>query len=185
MNNKKKIFKVTMVGVFAALVFVSNYISIPIPVAVGDITRIHIANGLCLLSGLVLGPVGGGLSAGIGSGLYDLTFPAYIASSPFTFAFKFLMAFTAGAIAYSGKREAKKVSFNIIGCVSGQIVYIILYLGKSYITGLLEGSAPGALVPSIITKLGTSSVNGLIACIIAVPLCLAVKAALKKSRLMD
>ena len=71
-------------------------ISVPIPVAIGDVTRIHLGNIFCLLSGLVLGPVGGGLAAGLGSALYDMTNPAYIASAPFTFAFKFMLAAVCG-----------------------------------------------------------------------------------------
>lgn len=95
-NSSKSVYRVAAVGVFAALVFVSNMVSIPIPVAIGDVSRIHLGNIFCLLSGFVLGPVGGGLAAGIGSALYDVTNPAYIASAPFTFVFKFLLAAVCG-----------------------------------------------------------------------------------------
>ena len=40
-----------------------------------------------------------GLAAGIGSALYDVLDPVYITSAPFTFVFKFLMAWVAGAAA--------------------------------------------------------------------------------------
>ena len=63
-QESKWIYRVTLTAVFAALVFVSSMISVPIPVAIGDVTRIHLGNIFCLLSGLVLGPVGGGLAAG-------------------------------------------------------------------------------------------------------------------------
>ena len=82
MRDKSTIFKICAIGIFGALVFVASMISVPIPVAIGDISRIHLGNIFCLLSGLVLGPVSGGLSAGIGSALYDITNPAYIASAP-------------------------------------------------------------------------------------------------------
>ena len=72
-QESKWIYRVTLTAVFAALVFVSSMISVPIPVAIGDVTRIHLGNIFCLLSGLVLGPVGGGLAAGLGSALYDMT----------------------------------------------------------------------------------------------------------------
>ena len=185
MKEKSTIFKICAVGIFGALVFVASMISVPIPVAIGDISRIHIGNIFCLLSGLVLGPVSGGLSAGIGSALYDITNPAYIASAPFTFAFKFLLAFIPGLIAFSGGNKGTKTSLNILGCGLGQIAYIALYLGQTFIRGILEGSAAGAMVPALITKLGTSSVNAIIAIIVAVPLCMAVKGALKKSRLLS
>lgn len=173
-----------MVGVFGALVFVSSMISVPIPVAIGDVSRIHLGNIFCLLAGLILGPVGGGLASGIGSALYDLTNPAYIASAPFTFLFKFLLAFFAGWIAHSKGRNGMKLAFNIAGSIVGQLVYIVLYLTKSFFTGILEGSAAGAMVPSILTKLGTSTINAVIAVIFAVSLCVVVRAALKKSKLL-
>lgn len=185
MKEKSTIFKVASIGVFAALVFVASMISIPIPVAIGDVSRIHLGNIFCLLSGLVLGPVGGGFAAGIGSALYDMMNPVYIASAPFTLLFKFLMAFIAGLVAYSRNNKGHNVPFNILGCALGQIAYIVLYLTKTFVTGILEGNAAGALVPAIITKLGTSSINAVIAIIFAVPLCMAVRTALKKSKLLN
>lgn len=189
MKERSKIFRIAAIGVFAALVFVASMISVPIPVAIGDVTRIHLGNIFCLLSGLILGPVGGGLAAGVGSGIYDLTNPAYIASAPITFIFKFIMGFLAGLISKSFiKDDTKKsvsVAINIGACAVAQVAYIILYLAKTFITGILEGSAAGAMIPTIITKLGTSSINAVIAIIFAVPLYYAVKTALKKSKLMD
>ena len=72
-QDKKAIYRITLTAVFAALVFVSSMLSVPIPVAIGDVTRIHLGNIFCLLSGFVLGPLAGGLAAGLGSALYDLT----------------------------------------------------------------------------------------------------------------
>lgn len=178
MQSKSTIYKLAATGVFGALVFVANFISIPIPVAIGDVSRIHLANGLCLLAGLVLGPVRGGLAAGIGSALFDLLNPVYITSAPFTLVFKLLLALIPGLFV-----KFNKMSMNILGCALGQIIYIILYLSKSYITGLLEGNAPGALIPAMVTKLGTSSINAVIAIIIAAVLYTGVRAALKKSKL--
>ena len=103
MKNKNSIYKIVTVGLLGALVFVSNYLSFPIPVPVGDISRIHLGNAFCLLAGFVMGPIGGGLASGIGAMLYDLTNPAYIASAPFTFVFKFLLAAVCGLIAHKGK----------------------------------------------------------------------------------
>ena len=55
--------RLTLVGVMAAFCFLSNYLSIPI----GDVSRIHFGNVFCVLSGLLLGPVAGGLCGGIGA----------------------------------------------------------------------------------------------------------------------
>lgn len=56
MKNKNSIYKIVTVGLLGALVFVSNYLSFPIPVPVGDISRIHLGNAFCLLGGLCDGP---------------------------------------------------------------------------------------------------------------------------------
>ena len=190
MKNKTSIYKIVTVGLLAALVFVSNYLSFPIPVPVGDISRIHLGNVFCLLSGFVMGPVGGGLASGIGAMLYDLTNPAYVASAPFTFVFKFLLAFVCGIIAHNGKLSGSmlnecKISTPryFIAAVSGSVTYIILYLAKSYITAVLAGSAPEAAVIALATKLATSSVNALLAVLISVPLAAVIKKALKSAKL--
>ncbi len=184
-SSSKSVYKIAMVGVFAALVFVSNMISVPIPVAIGDVSRIHLGNIFCLLSGFVLGPVGGGLAAGIGSALYDVTNPAYIASAPFTFVFKFLLAAVCGWVAYAGKNEGGNHKLNICAAAAGSVTYMILYLGKAFVQGLLIGSEMGAVVTAVATKAVTSSINAVIAVVVSVPLCAVVRAALKKSHLLD
>lgn len=184
-NSSQSVYKIAMVGVFAALVFVSNMISIPIPVAIGDVSRIHLGNIFCLLSGFVLGPVGGGLAAGIGSALYDVTNPAYIASAPFTFAFKFLLAAVCGWVAYAKGSEGANHRLNICAAAAGSVTYMILYLGKAFIQGLLIGSELGAVLTAVATKAATSSINAVIAVVVSVPLCAVVRTALKKSHLLE
>lgn len=190
MKNKSSIYKIVTVGLLGALVFVSNYLSFPIPVPVGDISRIHLGNVFCLLSGFVMGPVGGGLASGIGAALYDLTNPAYVASAPFTFVFKFLLAFVCGLIAHKGKMSGNmlgecKISTPryFIAAIAGSVTYIILYLAKSYITAVLAGSAPEAAAIALITKLATSSVNAVLAVVISVPLSAVIHKALKSMKL--
>ena len=70
MESKKKAFSlydIVMIGLMAAVVFVVNmFLSIRIPTPTGT-TMIKLANAFVLLCGLLLGPVRGGLAAGIGS----------------------------------------------------------------------------------------------------------------------
>lgn len=180
---KKKIsvYYIALVAVLAALVFVGNWLSVPIPVAVGDVSRIHLGNVFCLLAGFLAGPIGGGLAAGIGGGLYDLLNPAYIASAPFTFVFKFLLAAVCGWIAWAGGNRGENHKRNILAAVAGSVTYIVLYLGKSFIQGLLLGSELGTVLTALATKLATSGANAVIAVIVSVPFCAAVKLALNKS----
>lgn len=187
MNQGKNsnVHKIATVAVFAALSFVASKISIPIPVAIGNVSRIHLGNIFCLLSGFVLGPVGGGLAAGIGSALYDITNPAYIASAPFTFAFKFALAAVCGLVAFAGEARGENHKRNIIAAICGSATYMVLYLGKSFIQGILLGNELGAVLTAVGTKCITSGINAVIAVIVSVPMCAAVKAALKKSGLAD
>jgi uncharacterized membrane protein len=178
------VYRVVSVAVFAALVFVGSVIQVPIPAAFG-MTRIHLGNIFCLLSGFILGPLGGGLAAGIGSGLYDIVIYGDFLSAPFTLVFKGLMAVICGLVAYAGKNRGENHKLNIAAGISGSVTYIILYLAKSFAEGLLIGSAMGTVLTALVTKLATSSVNAVIAVVVSVPLCAAVKAALKKSGLLE
>ena len=131
------------------------------------------------------GPVGGGLAAGLGSALYDMTNPAYITSAPFTFAFKFMLAAVCGWIAWAKGSRAENHGQNILAAIAGSATYMVLYLGKSFIEGMLLGSALGPVLLSVATKAVTSGVNAVIAVIVSVPLCAAIRLALKKSHLLE
>ncbi len=183
-KRKGSVYYIALVAVMSALVFIASIISVPVPAAFG-MTRIHLGNIFCLLSGLLLGPIGGGLAAGIGSGLYDIIIYGEIASAPFTFAFKFAMAAICGLVAYCGGRKAGDHRWNVIGAVSGSISYMILYLGKSFIQGILLGSEMGTVLTALLTKFLTSGVNAIIAVVVSVPLYAVIRAALKKSGFIE
>ena len=70
---------------------------------------IKLANAFVLLCGLLLGPVRGGLAAGIGSMIFDLMTPEYAPEAWITFLRFFLMAWLCGVIAYAGAAAAKKL----------------------------------------------------------------------------
>ncbi len=111
----------------AAVYAASAFLQIPIPTAIGS-TRLHMGNVMCLLSGMLLGATLGGLAAGIGSMFFDLTNPAYITSAPFTFAFKFLMAWSCGKI-ISKCKAGLKTRF-IGGAAAGAFLYVLLILPR-------------------------------------------------------
>ena len=178
--NKFTTKQIVLTGVMAAIVFVSNYISFKIPVIAGAPTRIHIANGFCMIAAMALSPLTGGLAAGIGSMFYDFTNPAYISSAPFTFINKFLMAFVAGKIANMKGKKAENIGFNIIGASVGQLVYIALYLTKKFIKGLLVGNPVETVLASCATSLVSSLINAVIAVVLVVLLLPAFRIAVKK-----
>ena len=180
---KTTVRQTAFIGIMAALVYVTSaFLQINIPTAIGS-TRLHMGNVMCLLSGLLLGPVQGGLAAGIGSAFFDLTNPLYIASTPFTFAFKFLMAFVCGIIAHkTGKERHGKT---ILAAVVGAVTYVILYLGKSFIEDYFVMGVPLNTVWLTVSQKGlVSTVNGIIAAAVSVPLYLTLKPLLQKAKLL-
>ena len=95
--------RLAYLGLMAALVFASNYARITLPIALGGQTSFTLANIVCCLCGLLLGPVGG-LASGLGSALYDLTNPLYAAECWITFLTKGTMGLVAGLAALDFNR---------------------------------------------------------------------------------
>lgn len=172
------LLNIIAVGLMAALVYVGNYIQFKIPNGV-LVTRIHLGNSMCLLAGLLFGARRGGLASGIGAMLFDLFDPVYIVSAPYTFFSKFAMGWAAGLL---NRRESKNKTANtIVAAIIGQLVYIVLYLIKSFFTVLIIGGTAEAAWTAVGTNAITSSINGVLAVIISVPLYFALKKALKAS----
>ena len=86
--------RLAVLGMMTALVFAGNFFRIIIPLSTGQ-TAFTLANIMCCLSGLLLGPIGG-LAAGLGSALYDLTNPLYASECWLTFLTKGAMGLGAG-----------------------------------------------------------------------------------------
>lgn len=172
-NEKRNlIYRIVVIGLMSALVYVGNLIYIPLP----NNARIHVGNSMCLLAGLLFGGLNGGLSSGIGGALFDLFDPKYITSAPITFINKFAMGWTAGFLGRRGfGNEAGRAA---VSAVAGQIVYIILYLGKTFAAEIIKGNAFGTAMVRVGEKALSSSLNGVIAVAIALPLYFALKSAL-------
>ncbi len=181
MENKTKfsVRQLAFIGLMSALVFVFSWVQIPL----GDIARIHLGNVFCALSGLLFGPLVGGLASGFGSMLFDFTNPIYIAESWITFLTKFFIGFLAGFIAHKGARNIKK---DILGATVGSFVYVVLYLGKSFIVKFfIEGQAFGAVATVLATKTVTSLINAVLAVIVSVLLAKAIRPGLHRAHILS
>lgn len=176
-NDRKKLYLVCAVGLMGALVFAMNFAEIPL----SEQTRVHLGNAPCLLSGLLFGPVIGGLSSGIGAALFDLFNPLYIASAPYTFISKFAMGFTAGILNLALTKKLNPHISAIISAIAGQLVYIVLYLGKYYVSKRLIGMPADEALFTVRVKAVASLLNASFAVLIAVPLSLTLRAVLKKT----
>lgn len=163
-RSSNTIYRIAAIGVLTAMVFTANFLSIPI----GDVSRIHFGNVFCVLSGLLLGAIPGGLCAGLGGFFYDLFNPLYAAEAPITFVIKFVLGFLVGAIAHSGKSFGQSHVKNIIGAVVGSVGYVVVYLFKNFIYEYYMLRNPIETVTAKLAIKGTSSlVNGMIAVVVA------------------
>lgn len=174
-----KVKDMALTALMAALVFVaSTFLQIPIPTVI-DNTRLHLGNVLCLLCGMILGPVQGGLASAVGSTFFDLTNPTYISSAPFTFVFKFLMAYLCGYIVRVDKFKVKQRY--IFAALLASFAYVALYLTKSffeyYIVFNLEMNI---CFIALGEKALVSTVNAIISSLVAAPLGLLICTTIRK-----
>ena len=180
--------RLALLGMMTALVFAGNYARIVLPVPVGGVPSFTLANILCVLSGLLLGPVGG-LASGLGSALYDLTNPLWAAECWITFLTKGAMGLMAGVAVSAGRRgpEAGRATYGryLLSAVAGCLTYYVLYYLKDFFYNgmLLGGLQPQAAAVTLLALVPTSLFNGGVAVIAAPPLALAIREALARSGL--
>lgn len=181
-RNEKNVNKLTMLGMMTALVFVSNYLRITMPIAIGGRTSFTLANIMCCLSGLLLGPVGG-FASGLGSAIYDLTNPAYAPECWITFLTKGVMGMVAGLAMKD--RETPAYGRCTVSAALGCVAYYILYFFKSFAyDGLLMGGLTASVAAAALPlKIPASLFNGAVAIILPPPLCVALRRSLKRTHI--
>lgn len=175
--------KLVLAALMAALTVVGSAIRIQMPISVGGTTAFHLGNIFCALSGLLLGPWLGGLAAGLGSFLYDIM-TNYISECWITFLTKGAYGLVAGLVAW----KAGKMDWNYlkatVATTAAAITYAALYLGKSYLQGILvKGLTSDAALLAVIGKIPATVFNAVVAIVFAPILGLAILKSLKKSHL--
>ena len=153
-------YTITGIGVMAAVIYVITFFRFPLMES-----KVHFANAMCLLAGLLLGPVPGGIAAGLGSALYDLLSGGYgPLEALITFVSKFLMAYVCALVAGSGKNEEPKLERVYISGIVGALTYVVLYMVKSLIYALYVNVIPAdALWIKMLGKLLPSLLNAAVA----------------------
>ena len=169
-NSSAVITKIVFTGVMAAIICVITTFRIPL----GQ-SKVHFANSMCLLSGLLLGPVWGGTAAGLGSAIYDVLLGGYsFFDALITFVSKFAMAWVTGMLyrTWVLKKEEKSWKENLlplaVSCVLGALTYVALYMLKTWLFKMYVEPVPAETIPGImIAKLIPSLINAAFAVVTA------------------
>ena len=181
MKKRDTVLSTVFVGVLAAMVYVVTLFRFPL---LGS--KVHFANAVCLLGGILLGPVLGGTAAGLGSALYD-AFNGYdLINVLITFVSKFAMAWVCGVIMRAGGGRRQKFDRTVVASVAGALTYVALYMLKTYVYNrFVYGYPLDAVGATMLSKLIPSLINAAVA-IVAAPLFYhAVLPALKSSGLLN
>ena len=174
----------------AALCYVgATFIKIDIPVGT-EKTMFHLGNTFCVLAALLVGGVWGGLSGAIGMTISDLT-TSYVSSAPKTFVLKLCIGLIVGFVAHklfklSKEHSAKYVTVaTIVSSASGMLFNIFAdpivgYFYKTYLLGVPQD------LSKALAKIGavTTSVNAVIAVIVASLVYFALRPVLKRSNML-
>ena len=180
-NGKKRIslYDIVAIGLMAAFVFIATFffkIKIPTP---GGSTMVKLGNGICLLCGTLLGGWRGGLAAGFGCALFDLTDPEYAPTAYITFIRYFIMARSVRpdrALARHAPPAAAPGA-TLAACITGAFTYSALYIGEKIVGMMLVGSA---FVPAVIGS-AASIVSSLINAVVGVVVAMLLTPALRRA----
>jgi len=182
MKRNEKLKIVVFSGVMAAIVWAVTLLKFPL---LGS--NVHFGNAMCLLGGLLFGPVTGGLAAGIGSMLYDLVSGGYgIDEAIITLICKGAMGALAGMIAHWGARHNGEGHVrNIIASAVGALSYVGLYMLKTLVYQHFVYGLPwdGTFV-AMGMRLPASLINATVAVIAAPMLAAAIRPSLVRAGVM-
>lgn len=183
--------KLAMAALFAALCYIGfSFCRIDIPVGT-EKTAFHLGNVFCVLAALFIGGFWGGMAGAVGMTIADLT-TGYVTSAPKTFLLKLCIGLVTGLIAHKvfhiSRDENRKVPLpvaTVLSCAAGMAFNVVAdpvvgYFYKMYILGVPQEAA------SIWAKIGavTTTVNAVVAVIVATVFYLALRPALTKAKLM-
>lgn len=183
-KGKNQVLKLVLAALLAALVAVFSQIQIQIPAIVG-VTRFHLGNVMCALSGILLGPWWGGLASGVGSALFDLFNPLYISDVPITFITKGLYGLISGLVFFKGFKRRSNYGTEVVASLCGAVTYGVLYLAKKFFLDslLVGGMEPAAAWLVVIEKIPSTVFNAAVAVIFAPILSVAIVRGLRSAKL--
>ncbi len=186
MSNSKTL-RLALTALMAALAYISfTFLQIKIPTP-GGVTSFHLGNTFCVLAALLLGGVPGGIAGAIGMGIGDLLDPTYVLYAPKTFFLKIMIGLIAGLLAHKvfhiEEKSGKALVWGVVLSTAGGMLFNVIaepLVGYLYTTIFFGASAQAAKALASWNFI-TTSVNAILAVVIASLLYLALVPSLKKS----
>ena len=183
MKQKFTTRKIVFAALMAALTVVGSGLRIKVPAGIVGTSAFHLGNIMCALSGILLGPWLGGLAAGLGSAIYDMFDPMYIAECWLTFLMKGTYGVVVGLVFGIGKKEWNYLKATLASA-AGAVTYAVLYLAKNYIKAIVvQGIAVSGAWVAVLDKLPATIFNAVVAILFAPMLAAAIRTGLKKNHL--
>jgi uncharacterized membrane protein len=146
----------SVLGIFAALICIlTMIISIPIPATQGFI---NIGDAGVMITGMMFGPIIGGIAGGVGSSLADI-FLGYAIYAPATLVIKGLEGFFVGLIADPKKRKSRISYRDILAVIVGGITMAIGY----FLYEIILFGVAGALYETFLNLVIQFGLGGIIA----------------------
>lgn len=187
MKTKSKItlYDIIITGLMAAVVFVvTMFLSVPIPTPTGQ-TMLKLANAFILLAGILFGGWRGGLAAGIGSMLFDMSNPMYVSEAWITLIRFFLMGYLCGKISWAGGAQGRRAGQNLAAAIVASVFSVVFYIAKGVLTMMLGGSAFLPALIGQVPKMGSSVFNMVVGVVLTVVLAPMLRKALAAAHVYD
>ena len=185
-----KILKIVVIGLMAALCYISfMFLQIKIPTP-GGFTSFHLGNTFCVLASLLLGGVSGGVAGAIGMGIGDLLDPSYVIVAPKTMILKLGIGIVTGLVAhrlFHIQHQQGKALWNAVflSTLAGMLFNVIgepifSYFYTAFILGAPDNAAKALASWNAIT----TSINAIIAVILSTILYMVISPRLQHSGLL-
>lgn len=129
-NRKELLLKIVLTAVFSALVFALTYVSIPLPTG----AKVHLGNFACVLAGLLLGGLVGGISGSLGMGFNDIAQGYGWDTILRTFIVKFILGYSVGLL-FRVLISKDKKSKILLGSLAGIFLVGFVVSTIAYING--------------------------------------------------
>lgn len=129
LNSKHLLYLIVLIALFSALSFLATFIAIPV-----GISKVHLGNYIAIVSGMLLGPLSGGISASIGMGLNDILSGYGPDTIIRTFLVKFAIGYLSGLFLrfFLKRNKEVKIEFLILTVLFLILFFVFLILYINY-----------------------------------------------------